>query len=384
MKTINSTSANEREPNHTPYESVNLDLLRSVAVLLVFGAHYYDIQNAASLNLGHFGVLVFFVHTSLVLMWSLERCSFRGPHLFAQFYVRRAMRIYPLSIVAVLLGYCFDARWVPVNLWQSLTLTQYMFFKGTPTFPPSLTPLWSLPLEMEMYLVLPVLFLVLRNNPVRLLAAIWGVSVALSWEQPRFGIGFLILRYLPCFLGGIMAWRLMRDRDRRRFPAWMWPLAIVAVSLVWKVFSTEQYIQLWIAAVGILLGLAIPWFREISAVQVANVAKIIARYSYGIYLSHFPIMVYIMSGTDHHHPRFKWIPPMPTIRHFARPINGVLVLALTAAASFALYHGIEEPGIRIGRTLARWLAPSNKPKELGAPANEDRGIAICQDSTQVT
>src|SRR6266700_312428 len=67
-------------------ESANLDLLRSAAVLLVFGVHYYDIRNGGlekwSLpwHLGQLGVLIFFVHTALVLMWSLER-SDQAKHL---------------------------------------------------------------------------------------------------------------------------------------------------------------------------------------------------------------------------------------------------------------------------------------------------------------
>ena len=384
MKTVNPISAPGNGPSLTSYESVNLDFLRSVAVLLVFGAHYYDIRNGASVNLGLLGVLMFFVHTCLVLMWSLERCNLRGRHLFAQFYVRRVMRIYPLAIVAVLFGYFFDARWSPVNLWQSLTLTQYVFFKGSPSFPPQVTPLWTLPLEVGAYVALPVLFLALRNRPVKLLALIWPISVGLSWFQPQFGMGFTILRYMPCFLGGVVAWRLMRDRDRQRLPGWVWPLALATVVLLWKFFSTEKFIALWIAAVGISLGLAIPLFREIRSSRVAEVSKIIARYSYGIYLSHFPIMVYIMTGRTPNHPLFKVFPPMPLIRHFARPIDAILVLSLTAFASFSLHYGIEKPGIQLGRAMAQWLASTSRPKKSDTPLKADRGIAICEDSPQVT
>ena len=53
----------------------NLDFLRSVAVLLVVYAH--TLLYCGRLDLigwaGLIGVCLFFVHTSLVLMWSLER-----------------------------------------------------------------------------------------------------------------------------------------------------------------------------------------------------------------------------------------------------------------------------------------------------------------------
>jgi peptidoglycan/LPS O-acetylase OafA/YrhL len=344
-------------------ESANLDFLRSLAVLLVFGSHFFDIQYGLGArlsflwHLGQLGVLIFFVHTSLVLMWSLERSRLQGGQIFAQFYVRRALRIYPLSIVCVLFAYCFDAGWAPKNLLQNLTLTQYSFLGNAsgPHVPPTITPLWSLPLEIEMYVVLPVLFLIFRNRSVKILAATWGASVVLACAQARFGEGFAILRYVPCFLGGVIAWRLILGRDRQILPGWLWLFAIAMVSLIWMV-STEKYLPLSIAGFGLCLGLAIPLFRELWWNKLRLGSKIIARYSYGIYLTHFPIMVYLASSHDPEHPPFKIIPPMPLIRHYARPIDALLVVGLTAFASLALYHGVEEPGIRLGRRMAEWLA----------------------------
>jgi len=62
------------------YNSRNLDLLRSFAVLLVVGFHLAKFFNwqVAKLRVTDFGVLgvmLFFVHTTLVLMFSLERQS---------------------------------------------------------------------------------------------------------------------------------------------------------------------------------------------------------------------------------------------------------------------------------------------------------------------
>ena len=85
-------------------ESPNLDLLRSVAVLAVLADHVAATRGIAQKHiflwdLGSWGVLLFFVHTSFVLMMSLERLQFAGQQLYATFYIRRFFRIYPLSIV---------------------------------------------------------------------------------------------------------------------------------------------------------------------------------------------------------------------------------------------------------------------------------------------
>src|SRR2546427_8198907 len=90
-------------------ENANLDVLRAIAIFAVLVTHLLQVVfppfYGLSLlrGLGRFGVLIFFVHTSLVLMMSMERSNLFGKALFAEFYIRRAFRIYPLSIATVLI-----------------------------------------------------------------------------------------------------------------------------------------------------------------------------------------------------------------------------------------------------------------------------------------
>jgi peptidoglycan/LPS O-acetylase OafA/YrhL len=80
----------------------NLDLVRSMAVISVVVEH--TLLSLGILKIGPFpikylgvmGVMVFFVLTTLVLMWSLER----KPHTL-DFYIRRVFRIYPLALAAI-------------------------------------------------------------------------------------------------------------------------------------------------------------------------------------------------------------------------------------------------------------------------------------------
>jgi len=73
----------------------NLDILRTFAVLLVVVSHFmmYDHIETSAHWMGLAGVCLFFVHTSLVLMWSLGA---RSAH--RTFYVRRAFRLFPLGL----------------------------------------------------------------------------------------------------------------------------------------------------------------------------------------------------------------------------------------------------------------------------------------------
>jgi peptidoglycan/LPS O-acetylase OafA/YrhL len=278
----------------------------------------------------------------------------------------------------VLAAYVFVARWGQVSLWQNLTLTQYFYFRGAPAFPNTLGTLWTLPLEVEMYVLLPFLFLIFRKRPILFLGLLWLAAVPVAWFQPRLGEGFAILRYVPCFLGGVIAWRLMREHNLQRFSGKLWPIAIAVASLLWM-FSSSRYSPFCIAAFGLCLGVAIPFFHEIQSPKIATAAKVVARYSYGIYLSHFPIMVYIMSPVGQAHRAFKFIPQMPAIHHFVRPIQALLVVVLTAGASFLLYHGIEKPGIDLGRRMANWLARGGAPqrqREIVETVNQTTSASV--------
>ena len=90
----------------TRLPSRNLDLLRAVAVLCVLADHV-AIAATPPGNIewgwvGRAGVLIFFVHTALVLMGSLERSGGTRVVWLGQFYLRRAFRIYSLAIAAIL------------------------------------------------------------------------------------------------------------------------------------------------------------------------------------------------------------------------------------------------------------------------------------------
>ena len=89
-------------------------------------------------------------------------------------------------------------------------------------------------------------------------------------------------------------------------------------------------------------------------------SRITARYSYSIYLSHFPIMVYVFS--DPRDPRFKLIHQMPPMKHLSRTTHFALLLLLLVLGPIALYHLIEKPGIRLGHKLARWISGSEERK----------------------
>ncbi len=364
--------------------SHNLDLLRSFAVLLVVGFHlakYFNWQpeKLRVTDFGLLGVMLFFVHTTLVLMFSLERQSAAsgGSPLLIPFMIRRCFRIYPLAILVVAFAFFFripsDLQFggfhllhqTPANVLANLLLIQNVTQqKANPGI------LWSLPLELQMYVALPALFLFASHvKSAWAVIAFWWSAVAL-WFAIGSAAGVLPLseggirspaeallkftRFVPCFLPGIVAYKLWRQP--RLFPAFLWPvfLALCCTAFLW--LSGRQPIETgWVLC--FLIGLGASFFREMPRNWLAALAKRIARYSYGIYLLHYFAI---------------WV-GFTVCRSLPVGFQIAIFAAVLVCLSIFLYHTVEAPligaGVRISEAFQRradLLVRKNHPAEGAA------------------
>jgi peptidoglycan/LPS O-acetylase OafA/YrhL len=339
------------------HESPNLDFLRSAAVIFVVWFHVLRVfeQNhrveqksiGALHSIGSWGVMIFFVHTSLVLMFSLERqqSGFPGEPDYLSFLVRRIFRIYPLSIfvvacVAILklpVGDTIAGHFIPATLSLGGLLDNVFLIQNLSRTPSIICPLWSLPYEMQMYLFLPALFLFVRKTrsimPIGILWLAAFFAAIPAEKLDRLGYPNLV-EFAPFFLSGIIAYRLTKTRSLE-LPAWMFPAAAVAITALY--LSEPTYMRGWVCS--LLMGVCIPQFKEIAAHVAKTVFKVVARYSFGIYLAHFACIWLA----------FEACARMPIWFQF-------LVLFTTlASVPYVLYHAIEEPMIHAGARLAAKL-----------------------------
>ncbi|HEY1482303.1 MAG TPA: acyltransferase [Candidatus Acidoferrum sp.] len=334
-------------------ESPNLDFLRTAAVSFVVVFHVLLLSQHTSFRflnlheLGHWGVVIFFVHTSLVLMFSLQRQEERaaGKPIYWTFMIRRIFRIYPLSVVAVFVVALFRLP---------LAHLQNGIFSGTYLHGPGylanfllttdlshtisiLAPLWSLAYEMRMYFLLPLLYWFARwtRNPLPLLL-LWIVAAEVGKYSPAlenrgFPDWFV---YVPCFLAGILAYRFT-SLYRLGLPAWLWPCLLTLVTLAFLHKPSVE--RSWLCCLA--LGVALPQFREMTSPQLRKIFQVVARYSYGIYLTHFI---------------FLWV-AFDKLGYLAKWIQIVIFVLTVSFVPVALYHYIEEPMILVGhRAAAEW------------------------------
>jgi peptidoglycan/LPS O-acetylase OafA/YrhL len=345
---------------HTAIPERNLDVLRALAVLYVLAVHVLMTFGTSSPEInvaGRGAVVLFFVHTSLVLMASLERSP--ATDGWAQrFYVRRAFRIYPLAIATVLLTVALHVPVkVPINfaapsyhaptlvaLTENLTLTQNLFDTQNVS-----AVLWTLPLEVQMYAVLPLCFLLARRS-VRLLAIVLVGSIVAGSFAIRDTTTWTrnLLFFAPCFLSGVLAYALLRHAPRRRLLA---PSAIFIVFVLALVIhgivrhaltpgaANAIVTQLgWVVAPMAAFGIA--YTRDLNESWFTRAAHVVATYSYSIYLLHVPVLW------------FSFV-----VLHDQPLVSRALIATVLFIAAVALgYHGIERPGIALGR----WIAGGRK------------------------
>lgn len=330
-----------------------LDLLRAVAVLSVVADHTLRLSTrtlgpVSANELGSFGVYIFFVHTALVLMSSLERSRAVGARV-RDFYVRRAFRIYPLAwatIALVLLTRApvFVDSLANITPYRSPTVRELVAnaalmqnILGTRDL---LAPLWSLPVEVQMYLVLPIAFLLAWKHPRTLgIVAVVGLGASLvewrvrltTWDVPLLW-RLTVLSYVPCFLCGVIAYAVLRRRTLAVVPAWTLAIAIPAAFAV--LVCAREFLGTpwaWLGCVGVLA--IILGVRDSPDVPLTRFAKTVATYSYGVYLLHsFAI---------------AWA--FVTLRSAPAPVQWTVFVVLLVALPFAAYHMIERPGIALGK-----------------------------------
>jgi peptidoglycan/LPS O-acetylase OafA/YrhL len=299
------------------------------------------------------GVSFFFVHTCLVLMLSMHRAP--GVHRARNFLVRRAFRIYPLCWAAISLALVTGLTDLPTSRLHALgwrdvlaNLALVQNLAKTPHPAEILGPLWSLPWEVQMYLVLPLFFVVLRRFQwLGTVFLIWTGSaiLAVAGTQPHIPhLGWSI--FPPMFIAGMVAYRLLVFQEvqgrRIALPAWGWPLLVLILFVVAPLLADGRDIYTpACAAINacncFLLSLAIPCFVELQAGWIVWPSQQIAKFSYGVYLLHVPAIVLC----------FRYFPALPIAPKIAAS------LALTALFSFVSFYAIEDPLIRLGKHLTQ-------------------------------
>lgn len=154
-----------------------LDALRTIAVLLVVVYHWFPAGEGFNwLPNGAIGVVIFFVISGFlitrILLENRNRIlagKAQLGHTYRNFFIRRALRIFPLYYVAI--------TFVLIGFPETSDIDQHPFYyylygynillNKTGNWADVLSPFWTLGVEEQLYLIWPWVVLLLPKNSFR-------------------------------------------------------------------------------------------------------------------------------------------------------------------------------------------------------------------------
>ena len=316
-----------------PARLPTLDGLRGIAILLVMVFHY-EVRNWpwrsdfgyplwAVMREGWLGVDLFFVLSGFLITGILVDTK-ENPGYFRNFYARRTLRIFPLYFAYLAFVFLILPLLPRIAPWQAETpfATQVWFWsylcnsligvQGWGASPKLVSHTWSLALEEQFYLIWPAaVFLSSRRGLIRIcIACIIGAVVF------RTGLRLAHLPWIASFvltparvdclaMGALVALAVRSSGGFARVARFAHPVALVAAVAFIGLFAWRGLVDAEDRVMG-TLGLSVCTLLFAAVVCVAvtertgslvhraptpRVLLLVGRYSYGMYLIHYVVMV---------------------------------------------------------------------------------------------
>lgn len=300
----------------------DIQLLRGIAVLVVVLYH----SNLGLLSQGYLGVDVFFVLSGFLITTIILKGLDNNNFIFSEFYLRRAKRLLPalyntLFFTTFLsLAVLTNQQWLEYldQLKGALTFTANMvlpsqtgYFESASEGKP-LLHIWSLSLEEQYYLLLPISLYFLPKK-FRIITIIIFTIISLFWcfswvysenqntpflwritDSPKSEWAFYLLftRAWELLAGSICAW-VMLNRSKVKVSRLLkiTALMLIGISCTININNEHPSIESFIVVLStmvILIGNK-EWLPKN---YIVRAMEKIGDWSYSIYLVHWPLFAF--------------------------------------------------------------------------------------------
>ncbi|WP_338924755.1 acyltransferase family protein (plasmid) [Pseudomonas silesiensis] len=294
----------------------DVDGLRAIAVLLVLVFH----GGLSLFPAGFVGVDIFFVISGYLTTAIILKAIDSGTFSFAEFYSRRIWRLQPAMLALFIATLALAAFfYLPEDFtdflksekYASLLISNQYFERSTTGYAAGdtsnllLMHTWSLAIEWQWYLVLPLFLWLLRRYcsqflfkavVLSLTIGLAALSMYLSSKYPSKSYYFFTARIFELLIGSCA---VMFNSDRLKLsPAWTSLLGIASVLAIFYC-ATRENILLGFPdyhALIVCLATAVLLSRTGSAGSVTAKALsfrplvLIGTISYSLYLWHWPVL----------------------------------------------------------------------------------------------
>lgn len=319
----------------------DIQALRGVAVLFAMLYHAFPSRFSA----GYLGVDVFFVISGYLMTRLLAKEMTAGSFSLRAFYFRRAKRILPATYVTLaataLLSVFFLTMTERYSLAKQLAgaltfTTNFALWQSTGYFalPAENKPLlhfWSLAIEEQFYLVLPVFFLVLPRRfwlrAVGLVCVASAVAcVALIPFAPDATFYLFPTRDWELSIGAFAALCGVTLAGRPRTILTGLALAVLLVIPIRPLDHVHPRLDALLVclATAVLLLADHPRFQQS---RIARAFAPVGDISFSLYLVHWPLLAFANNA---------WFEPVPTAVRLA-------LLAASVPLAVILHRGVERP-----------------------------------------
>jgi peptidoglycan/LPS O-acetylase OafA/YrhL len=319
---------------------------------------------------GVYGVPVFFFLSAFLITELLEReRELTGRINVRAFYVRRILRIWPLYFL-IFFGLVFLNQFLPgagadsPGKWLSFMLfagNWYITFNGWIEYP--VNPMWSLSVEEQFYIAIPLLAMLGRRTLVAVniavLAVAYGVIINYARHFPPGGAfsgqwtnSFVQFQF---FAGGMLLALFLRGRR----PDWhiatrialfgvaigLWLVAytVCGIKADWPTSTVAQSLAGWplvLAGAALMLVSLLGTPRRFLPSPLIYLGRI----SYGLYMVHifFYWLVY-----DQFRPWLSQVATSAGLAEWQNSIGQLIAFAASVATASLLYHVYERPFLRL-------------------------------------
>jgi peptidoglycan/LPS O-acetylase OafA/YrhL len=355
-----------RSLKHIP----EIDGLRALAIILVIIWHYGNnlLQGAPwpwakyavlLTNQTWSGVDLFFVLSGFLITGILLK-NLGSSNYFKTFYIRRLYRIFPIYYLMVIIftmikgtgldigNYLLENDTIPV--WSYFLHIQNFFMAAQDSFGSHFLGVsWSLAIEEQFYLILPLL--VLLTKPQVLKYAL-PLSILIGIIFRIWTTGYTQLLLLPARIDGLMIGAtiafLYRFHQKRLIQIsilalWICIVVILGITLFMNIrgISIPGGNILPISVIyGLLLVQALQlkktWFNKL---LTNNILSRISRISYGIYLYHVAVLGLVFKFTTNQ---------APSLEDGTDALLVLLSVGITYLVAHLSFTYIEQPLIRKG------------------------------------
>lgn len=319
----------------------------------------------AATSLGHQAVIVFFVLSGFFIVSSVVSSFDQGTWSWTGYLVNRIVRLSLVLIPALFLCLFLDQLGMqlsplaafyrhPVGNIISTSVASFETFRnfigsffyvqGILAQPfGSNSPLWSLSYEFWYYILFPVAFCALTRKVRPALRALYlGAAISIL-----FFVGHVIALYFLIWLaGGAIGVMLLRGRTQLRF-GWANAAAILPLACTLGVSVVKPLDSGFLMDSVVAVGFAMWMYSliEMPEKQVgefyAKTARRLARFSYTLYLTHFPVVFFIWAAVHQN----TWQPDLLHVAYAAGIAATVIVIAygisqITEAKTSVVRHKI--------------------------------------------